>query len=97
MPGVGVTVGVDRVPLFTVTATVTVASTALLVENALITKVCGPSDTAVLLKLILHLPPEGLHKPPLPAPSGYFMAHDTGRHVSLDRDRPTDRRAVSRR
>jgi len=68
--GVGVAVGVDEVPpLRTVTATVTVARTALLVENALITRLCEPSETLVVSKLILHLPPEGLHTLPS-VPSG---------------------------
>lgn len=72
MTGVGVTTGlgvaVER--LLTVTATETVARTALLVENASITSVCCPSGTVVVSKLILHLPPDGEHTFPLPAPSG---------------------------
>jgi len=67
---VGVTVGVGIEPLLTVTAMDTVARTALLVEKALITNVCGPLVTVVVLKLILHAPPDGPHTFPLPVPSG---------------------------
>ena len=68
--GVAVTVGVGVEPLLTVTATDTVARTALLVEKALITNVCEPLDTVVVSKLILQLPPDGPHIFPLPVPSG---------------------------
>src|ERR1700751_1676291 len=66
----GVTVGVGTEPLLTVTVTDTVARTALVVEKALITKVCEPLGKVVLSKLILHEPPYGLHTFPLPLPSG---------------------------
>jgi hypothetical protein len=56
--------------LLTVTGTETVARTALLTENALITNVCEPLVTVVLLKLILHEPFTGLHTFPSPLPSG---------------------------
>jgi hypothetical protein len=65
-----VALGVDLVPLLTVTVTLTVARTALVVENALITNVCWPLDTLVVSKLILHLPPDGLHTLPSMVPSG---------------------------
>ena len=68
--GVGVAVGVGVEPLLTVTATDTVARTALLVENASITNVCEPLDTVVVSKLILQLPPDGPHIFPSPVPSG---------------------------
>jgi hypothetical protein len=65
-----VAVGVGVVRLLTVTATDTVARTALLVEKALITNVCWPSGTVVVSKLMLQLVPDVEHTFPLPVPSG---------------------------